>query len=166
MKRLAIILALSAIGCGDDSPTAPSQQVPSLVGGWVGTFSVSVAFPQTGEKGSNTCIETWVISGQAAGAFSGTYQTSGGTTTTCAQAGAVTGSVSAAGTITNLQHSASVGGGLPPGMTCTRLSGSEVLSGVLSGAALTAQGTDRLRCTGFGLTLDADRGMTIAMNRR
>lgn len=172
---LLLAALVTAVACGDDtprSPTGPStsqQQGPNLVAGWSGTLTVAgvLLIPgQTAQRATNICNQSWVITSQSGGRFSGTWQSSGGTIASCAQAGTLTGTVSASGQISDLQFGASVGTAPPSGFTCTRVSGSEVFAGIASNASITAQAADRLRCSGAGGTADLERTMDLSMTRR
>ena len=170
---------LFAVGCSGgggsapaSTPTAPTviaPSFPSMTGGWSGTRSLTLT-----ERGglqhrdSNLCTETWIIGSQTEGRFSGTFQTSGGTTTVCSHAGPVSGDVSTTGTISNVVFTDPP----PAGLTvCTRTGGSATFGGVVTNAAaLTVEGTDLQRCTvtagAIVVTREWDRTTTVAMNKR
>ena len=194
---LAIFVCLS-FGCsgGGSSPTAPTTltttsttvstpvptptaRFPSMAGGWSGTLNVSVVVRGTGQRASNICTETWIVTAQTDGRFSGTFQSSGGTTASCSDSGSFTGDVSATGTLSRLTPSGTSSSGAT---TCTRIGGDGNFTGVVSGAlALTAERRDAQRCTttftrppGVSptvpiqapITVEADRTLTLTMQKR
>jgi hypothetical protein len=139
------------------------MQFPNMIGGWGGTFTIGIVQVGTNVRTSNVCDETWVITSQTGASFSGTFQLAGGTTSTCAQSGNVGGTVSASGAVSGLTHSVALG----VLSQCTRVSGDGVMTGVVSNAsALTAQCTDRLRCTVGSVTSDNDRTLSLSLNKR
>lgn len=164
-----VLLAVSSLACGGDagnpiSPTrASGPQYPSLIGGWSGIFTSSGVLIQTGQRATAVCNHTWVISSQNGGSFSGTFQSSGGS---CAQGGALSGSVSTAGSVSGLSFSVTVGQIELSGFSCTRTGGAEVFAGVVSGGSMTLQASEQIRCVGNGIAGDIQRSMTLAMNRR
>ena len=174
------LLALGAAACGHDSPTAasrsarapsapvpapapvpvPAPQAPNLVGGWVGTYTIATVNRGTGLRSSNTCNESWIVTIQTGGQFSGTFQLSAGTTITCAQSGTLFGTVSTTGALSRLIHSVTLGS-----LPCPRILGDGTMSGIASSTGVTAQATDRVRCTDI-LTYETDRTLTITLNKR
>lgn len=167
---LALALALS--GCSD-SPTSPSptpQPAPppapvflNMVAGWSGRATLAAVIRQTNERGTNVCDQSWVVTSQTGGTFTGTFQSSGGTLVACAQAGTFTGVITTSGTLQSLDFDVALGAA----SGCTRISGSATLTGVVSATgALTAQGADALRCTVNGVALEADRTISLEMAKR
>jgi hypothetical protein len=164
------LFASMANACGGDSPAtpvpnpapvpAPAPQAPSLVGGWAGVFTAVTVERQSGRRTSNTCNESWIVTTQTGGRFSGTFQLSGGTAITCAQSGTFFGSVSTNGALSGLTHSVMLGS-----LPCSRISGDGTLNGFASSITVTAQATDVVRCTNV-FTYEADRTLTLAMNKR
>jgi hypothetical protein len=189
MGRIAFLLGLSLSslalpacgGGGLPNPAAPTTNptpspapavapaavaFPNMVGGWSGTWSVSSAVRGSGLRSSNVCTQTWIISAQSAGSFTGTFQVTGGTT--CSSSGSVAGEVSTSGAISLSTVDATPQSGAT---ICTRTAGTGIYTGVVSGgAAFTAQTSDILRCTttilGSSLTQDADRTLLLSMNKR
>ena len=166
---LGVSLFISA--CGGGSPTAPAAPppppppppapvYPNMIGAWFGQMAIVVSL--NGQNSSNVCTNQFTVTGQTAGDFSGTFQSSGGTTSPCGQAGTFTGNVSTTGQVTNYAHNVTVGA-LPP--TCQRLSGDGVFSGILSGGVLSLTTSDTLRCTSGSLTATATRNLTITAQK-
>jgi hypothetical protein len=133
---LAALIAGGSFACSGSSspvpaPTAPPsvQPVyPNMIGGWNGTLTINATI--VGVNASNACAESWIITGQSNGDFSGTFQLTGGTTTPCAQSGSVSGTVTTSGTV-SAGHSVTIGISL----NCVRISGDGVYSGVVSGTS-------------------------------
>lgn len=160
--RVASALGVAALmsACGSSStPSGPTPVAaapapptyPSLIGGWDGTVTFNASTAST----AATCRITWVITSQNLGNFLGTFQTSPGTGA-CNQSGTVEGVVTPTGAITDIVHGAVIN---PNGCTRTRR---EAMVGVLSGAALTAQTSEQLVCSGVALT----RSYSIAITKR
>ena len=174
----ALSLSVLIVACSGRSavvtPTAPTPVVtpaafPAMTGGWSGTRSITlVERGGFNRRDSNTCTETWILTTQTDGRFSGTFQIAGGTTTTCSQSGTVTGEVSTSGTLSALVFTDPP----PTGLTvCRRTGGSAEFSGVVANAAaVTAQRVDVQSCTVTAGTLvvtaDWDRTTALAMNKR
>jgi len=163
-RLLIASVCLGIVGCGGSSATAPSStpQITNMLGGWSGTLGIGVVQVNTGLRTSNTCNQTLIVSSQTGERFSGTFQLTGGTTSTCAQSGEVAGSVSATGAVSGLTFSVSLGNI----SQCTRVSGDSALSGVVNSSSLTAQSTERIRCVVGGLTTDNDRTLSLLLNKR
>ena len=125
---------------------------PNMLGAWFGTLTITI--PGI----SNVCNMSWIANGQTGGQFSGTFQTSGGTTTSCGQAGTFSANVSPANSVSNLSFGISVGAA----SNCTRLAGDGMFNGALSGATLTAQTADTVQCG----TLAANRSLTVVMTKQ
>src|SRR3990167_7548035 len=111
MMRLVTIVVICglAVGCGGSTPTSPTAtaatapQFPSMTGGWSGTRSMTlIERGGLNRRDSNLCTETWIVTAQTDGRFSGTFQASGGTSTPCSQSGTLGGEVSTAGGVSNL----------------------------------------------------------------
>lgn len=131
-----------------------------MIGDWRGTLTVEqVVTPGSGGSTVSVCTETWAVTTQTEGRFSGTFQADG----VCAQSGSVSGTVSMSGEISGLTFSVFVGS---PGetSTCRRVSGDGVYTGVLTGATLTARTTERTVCAAMFLTFD--RSYTLSMSRQ
>lgn len=185
---LSAVLCLCLAGCGGSSssvspspsptpapapapqpaPTPAPPAFPSMTGGWGGTLAITSIIRSSGARSSNTCNQTWIVTTQTGGDFSGTYQLSGGTTSACSDAGTLSGSVATSGALSALRF---VGQPQTGATVCTRISGDGSYSGVVSGAAnLTAQSTDALRCTttlaGVSASSDADRTLALAVTKR
>ena len=168
------LLGLVASACGDESPTAASQAVPApsapapvpaphapdLVGEWAGTYTIATVDRGTGLRSSNTCHESWMVTMQTRGQFWGTFRLSAGTTITCAQSGTFSGTVSTTGALSALTHSVPLAS-----LPCARISGDGTMNGTASSTAVTAQATDRVRCTNI-LTYETDRSLSLVMNKR
>jgi hypothetical protein len=163
MKKAIIVtvIALMTAACsgGDDSPTAPTPQYPSMIGGWGGTFTVNATLGTL--SGSNTCTQSWTITDQTGGQFSGTWQLSGGTTVSCGQSGVVNGTITSSGSFADLTFGVQVGAVTG----CTRTS-SAPYSGVVTGNSLSVQSSEQLTCTGSGGTFSGSRSLVTALTRR
>jgi hypothetical protein len=140
----------------------PALIFPTMTGGWSGTSSAAwTTFLPNGNAGPGgvTCSHTWLIASQSGGSFSGTWQQSG---TGCADAGTMSGMVSASGTVAFTFQST-----MPSAIVCTRTSGDGVYNGVVSaGGALTAQRSESIHCTFFQEIFDRNVSTTFSMNRR
>lgn len=160
-----VCLCLLAAACGS-SPTQPSPptqppappapQFPSMMGAWNGTTTI-VAVVGT-VSGSNVCTQSWLITSQTQGSFSGSFQLSGGTTVACASAGTVSGTIATNGAISGLTFSAQIS---PPNPGCTKTSGDTVFSGLLTNATLTATASDAFLCNGIA----ASRNLTLSIQK-
>lgn len=139
---------------GSNAINVSGRAHPALSGGWGGTGTFSAGGL------SNTCNETWIVSGQTGGLFTGTWQSSGGTLASCGQAGSLSGSVSAEGVIDNLTFGVSVGQ-IPAG--CSRVAGDGVFKGSMTSTTLTVQALDTIRCSGLP---DVQRSITLSMTRQ
>ena len=159
--RSIAALALSLLivpACGGSSPTsAPPPSTPSftsLMGNWSGSRLMVMT---TGAASiSNTCRETWSVTSQTQGEFSGTFQVSGGTTASCEGAGTVSGTISADNRISGLAFSVDIVSG-----GCTRSSGDGRYSGQFANGVITATTSDSVACSNF----TAARNLTITMSR-
>lgn len=168
------LLALMAAACGGHSPItasqsapapsapgpAPAPEAPNLVGGWVGTYTIATVDRGTGLRSSHACSQSWIVTIQTGGQFSGTFQRMAGTTITCAQPGTFFGTISTTGELSGLIHSVTLGS-----LPCSRILGDGTMSGIASSTAVTAQATDRVRCANI-FTYEIDRTLTLAMNKR
>lgn len=161
MKRLMLAVGIAATACGGGSPTSPTPRFPNMIGGWIGTSSVNGS--ALGISASNTCTESWTITSQTRGDFSGTFQTTGGTTAPCAQSGTINGSTTTNGTISGLNFSAQIN----PLQGCALVSRT-AYSGVVSSTSLSAQSTERLSCVVAGIPglVTVDRSFVIALTKR
>jgi hypothetical protein len=131
-----------------------------MLGDWRGTLTVEqVVTPGSAGRTVNVCNETWVITTQVEGRFSGTFQADG----VCAQSGSMFGTVSMSGEITGLTFSVFVGS---PGetSTCRRVSGDGVYTGVLNGTSLMAHTAERTVCAVALLTFD--RSYSLSMSKQ
>lgn len=165
MKRVLLALIIvTAAACGSSSPSSPSMPsapvptapvYPNLVAGWSGTATIGAV--GGGAAASNVCQTTWVITSQSAGSFSGSYQLSGGTTTTCGQSASVQGTVDTTGQISIAFTSNQ--SAVPAGCT---IAGGTAMTGVVTGNAMTLQQTVRLTCNGVAIEQTA----SIALSRR
>jgi hypothetical protein len=169
MNRLLLLFVcvfVAACGSGNNTtayvPTAPTPPpaptYPSMVGPWTGTTTITAAIVG-GLSGSNTCTETWLVDSQSGGSFSGTFQTSGGTTTSCAQAGTFSGTVSTSGSL-SVRFSST----LNPLTGCARTGGSDSFSGLLSGGTGTLQMSQTLHCTSPAVA-DVNVSYTISIHK-
>lgn len=176
MKGLAVlVIAVTVVACSGDSnapsaapsapppaqvlpPTAPA--FPAMTGGWAGTATFTLTNRATGRRDSNICMDTWIITAQTAGRFSGTFQSAGGTPQPCAASGTMAGDVSTTGAVSGLTFT-------PAASQCSRIAGDGMFSGVISNAnALTAQATDAIRCVGQSVTTESDRTIVLALTKR
>lgn len=123
---LLIFIAVAMASCGGGSsgptsptPAPPTSRYPMMIGDWRGTLAVEqVVTPGSGGSTVSVCNETWAITTQVEGRFSGAFQADG----VCAQSGTMFGTVSTSGEISGLTFSVFVGS---PGetSTCRRVSG-------------------------------------------
>lgn len=131
-----------------------------MIGDWRGTLAVEqVVTPGSGGSTVSVCNETWAITTQVEGRFSGAFQADG----VCAQSGTMFGTVSTSGEISGLTFSVFVGS---PGetSTCRRVSGDGVYTGTLRGTSLMAQTTERTMCATALLTFD--RSYSLSMSKQ
>lgn len=142
----------------------PAPVYPIMAGGWSGKLTLTVTVRQTGERATNVCDQSWVVSTQFTDTFTGTWQISGGTAGGCGQAGPLIGRVTTAGAVVGLDFSAILGAS----SGCTRSSGTGVFAGIVSNNAttVTAQSTDVVQCVVAGATLDGDRLLSLEMTKR
>lgn len=118
MRYGLVIVALLAVGCGKDSPVAPTPPQPAqIAGGWTGTISYTAAgspstqaivmdLTQAGATVNGTYVVGSLFGGTVTGAttatgFSGTFTFNGRTAsgTACTGTFAVSGPASAAATL-------------------------------------------------------------------
>jgi hypothetical protein len=164
MRRAILLVALAAMACGGHSPAAPSAPLPpsypDMVGGWAGT-SGETWTNNGGGSGGLTCNETWLITGQQGGAFSGTYQSTPNAGSACRDAGTIDGTVTPSNEIRIRPHSNTNSG-------CVLLTGSTEYHGFVSGSgAVTAQSDYSMRCPVPVVgQLDYRVTWTITVNRR
>ena len=134
---------------GTNTIKISAMALPSMNGAWSGTSVSSAALS------SGTCNMSWIVSGQTAAQFSGTWQTSG---SSCGQAGTFSGTVTIDNAVRGVSFSALVG------VTgCTRIAGDGLFNGVLSSAVATLQSADTIRCPGIS---DITRSMTVSMRKQ
>jgi hypothetical protein len=163
MKRL-LLLALLLTGCGG-SPSAPAPvptpiPYPNMVGGWAGSASDTWVGNET-VTGSRVCNETWLITSQTGGAFSGAYQSTPGSLPDCARSGNINGSVLVSGEM-EVRHS---GSGLSS--SCVLIGGGGPFTGVLSPAGnITAGVIHFQRCPFRGGTIDYRVTSGVTLSRR
>jgi hypothetical protein len=141
------------------SPTAPSpgSDGVNLLGSWAGTTTISAGL--AGLQATNVCVETWLITSQTDGNFSGMFQASGGITVDCAQTGAISGTYTANGSIAGVIHEVGANSG------CAKVS-STPYSGTVNATTLTATATERLTCGSGATTAVVNRTLVVSMNRR
>lgn len=153
---ITICSALLLAACSD-SPTQPAVVAtptpipyPQMIGGWGGTLSAS----WTGtSSGSYTCSYSMLVTGQSAGAYNGSYQSTRGTEDVCASSGTVSGVVTPSGEISLAMRSNATSG------TCSTQSASDFIGFVSSAGNITAQSFSRQQCGSqdyrvtWGLTL-------------
>ena len=169
--RLAVVVVIMtfvAVACGGGSSSAPTVapsplvsliQYPNLVGGWSGTMTIVAVV--NGLALSNTCTHSWNVSGESSGAFSGTWQLSGGTTVACASSGTLSGTVSTSGYVqvgfnTTLGNTAS----------CKEIGTPSPYTGTLAGRSLALQTSDTVQCTTNGVTVEGTRSLAIALTEQ
>lgn len=163
-RSAALSLFVAALGlvvgaCGSDSPAAPAGPTyPNIIGAWTGTATIAVVGVSVSGTVTNICSTTWIINQQTDANFSGTFQLSGGTVAACGQSGSFTGMITPTGSITVNWNSFTV----VSGSSCTYVSGSAVLVGVITGNSWTTQETIRESCPG----LVADQTVTLALSKR
>lgn len=180
MRYIPIVALVSLLaGCGKDSPTAPTptpqptpQPAPApppapvflnMVAGWSGRLTITAVIQQTGDRGSNICDQSWIVTAQDGGTFRGTFQSSGGTFVACAQSGGFTGTITTSSTLQSLGFDVAIGAAA----ACSRISGDGTMTGVVSSSGnLTAQSSDRIRCPVNGVNYDADRTLSLEMTKR
>jgi hypothetical protein len=169
VKRLLIlvilVIAVASIGCGGDSPTAPSVSYPSLVGGWIGTYTSNLNIPNVpGGTASGGCTLSWTVTSEGSGQFSGTWQLTGGfgAVTSCASSGALSGVISSSGSITSLSFATTIGAGLPAGCSQTSSTG---YTGIASSASVNASSSERYSCPTLGASL-VEVGRVISLMKR
>jgi hypothetical protein len=124
------------------------------MGNWAG--SRLVVMGSGAASLSNTCMETWSITAQTQGEFSGTFRLSGGTTAPCEGAGTVSGTISTDNRISGVAFSMDIVSG-----GCTRSSGDGRYSGQFATGAITATMNDSVACSNF----TAARTSTITLSR-
>ena len=156
--RLIGAFALSLLvvpACGGSTPTsAAPPSAPNLIGNWAG--SRLDVLTSGAASISNTCSETWSITSQTQGQFSGTFRVSGGTTAPCEGSGTLSGTISDDNRVSGLAFSVdTLGGG------CTRSSGDGRYSGQFVNGVMTATASDAVACSNF----TAVRNLTITMHR-
>lgn len=161
-----LLLALLMVGCGGSTPTAPPTPAPpvypNMVGGWAGTVA-NTWIAEGPITGSRTCSETWLITAQSGGAFSGAFQTTPGTAPECARSGSIEGNVSQDGTLSFRFGS---GSGIST-TECVRIAGPRDFQGLVSpNGAITAGSVIVLRCPFRGGQLDYQYTTGYTLNRR
>jgi hypothetical protein len=178
MRVLLLLLALITAACSGSAPTRPTPPpvqapppvaapvYPNMMGAWAGTLAVAVVQIGGPNRSSNICTDTWFVTAQTGDQFSGTYQSAGGTTVSCATSGTFSGSVSTSGTLTSLMATPLVGGNVG----CVRVNGDGIFAGFASASLITAQRADQLRCTSvtslFTSIVTMDRTLSLSLNKR
>ena len=124
MRRLVLLLVtLVATGCLEDHPAAPTQGYTSMMGEWVGEYSVSNSSDAPGA--GVICGFNWTVTSETDGQFFGTWQLK--TTRDerankrfdCALSGSLSGTITSGGSLT-VSFSPSVEEvGVPAGCTQT-----------------------------------------------
>ena len=161
IRGLVSCLALVALaGCGSDSPTAPTPTFINMVGGWAGTFTSNLNFPNVpGGNQSENCTVSWNITSQNGGQFSGTWQLTDGTIA-CASSGTLTGTIDTGGAITSFSAGTTVG---PLGVAgCTRTNASPWV-GRVSATSVNLSTTEQWSCAELGA---GAVGRDIALTKR
>jgi len=124
-----------------------------VVGAWSGTIT------SVGLGISLMCNGTWLVTSQAGGDFSGTFQIAGGNG--CSQAGTFAGSISSANGVTAFRAtSTSVGNGA----ICT--DSNVTTTGLLSGRTMTIQRSFTRSCTSPPPPTTFAESQTISMTRQ
>jgi hypothetical protein len=145
-----------------------------MVGYWSGTLTTEMVTLPSGQKLIDVCNETWRITIQTAAEFTGTFETSGGIITPCAESGIMKGSVSTEGIISGLTFSLIPRGqgltGAPGDViaprACAHVSGDGVYTGgLVDNRSLTAQAAERTVCVGVYGYLQFDRSFVLAMSK-
>lgn len=167
IRVLPLAFALALAACGGSSPAAPTPQppappppppaptYPTMIGVWSGTSTVAARAGTA--AGSNVCTTSWNITAQSGDTFTGTFQVAGGTTTSCADAGTITGIVSTSnGIAVSLSSSFVATSG------CTKTSGDTVYTGSVVGGAANLTASETFICTG---NVSAQRNIVIAVSR-
>jgi hypothetical protein len=183
--RFALLLALTtlAASCGGTSapsagpsavpsiiapplpPPAPvpapalQPQFPDVLGRWSGTTTIVVTVD--GQQQSSACTETWRITSQNAGAFSGTFQTSG-MAGDCERVGMVNVVMTPNGGVTELFHSAQIG----TDTRCTKTNATPYAGRISDdGLTFTAMATDSLLCGSGSAATNARRRIAVLMTK-
>ena len=160
---LGIFMAVAMTSCGGSqtspTPAPPTPRFPSTVGNWSGTLTIDQVETPGGSRLVTVCNETWAVTTQIEGQFTGTFQATGG----CAGSGSMKGTVSTSGEVTGLTFNPHVGS---PG-SCLLEFGDGIYAGVLNGGALTARTAERAVChppvTGL---ITFDRSFTLSMRKQ
>lgn len=126
---------------------------PSVLGAWSGTLS----FAAQGSSGS--CNQTWLITSQTGGTFSGTFQITGGTG--CSQAGTISGAITSTNAITSLGV---VSNTVSNGAVCT--DSNSVTTGLLSGRTMNVQKSFTRNCTSPPPAVTFAESQTISMTKQ
>jgi Abnormal spindle-like microcephaly-assoc'd, ASPM-SPD-2-Hydin len=134
---------------GSNAISTTASVFPNLNGSWIGRQTTALA------ESSSDCPISWVVAGQLASYFSGTWQTSG---ENCGQGGTLTGFVSVTNALSGL--SLVVTGSPSP---CLRVKGDGLFQGVLADATATVQESDTIRCPGVE---DISRSVTLSMSKQ
>jgi hypothetical protein len=131
---------------------------PSIVGNWSRTLTVENVVTPGGARHVNACNETWGVTTQIEGQFTGTFQRS------CGESGSMNGTVSMSGDVTGLTFNVMVGRFMTS--TCLRVLGDGVYTGLLNGASLMAQTAERTFCIAGGGGLQFDGSFSLSMSKQ
>lgn len=168
MRYALLLVVLALAGCGDDKPfvptippTPPPPTYPNMLGGWAGTQADTYVDNDGRNPGGRTCNESWLITSQQGGVFSGAFQRTAGSSDVCSRSGTVSGSVLVSGEIQFDHTGTGVSGG------CAYVAGNQPFSGVLSAAGNITAGTLLiLRCPRGNGTVDVRFTTSVSVSRR
>lgn len=132
-----------------------------MLGGWGGTTAATWVSTDATVTGSRTCNETWLITAQSDGSFSGAFQSTPGTSAVCAVSGDIRGTVGLNGSLTLGQ------GNTGTMSACTAIGLNPSAIGVLSAAGnITAGFIVMLRCPFGRGTIDYKYTSSFTLSRR
>lgn len=166
MKRVLVLALVALAGCGGPSaptvpPTPPPPTYPNMLGGWAGAQADTFVNIDGTQPGGRTCNESWLITSQTGGAFSGAFQRTAGNSDVCSRAGAINGTVTTTGAIDITHSGTGVAGG------CAWVAGNQFFSGVLSPAGNITAGTLLvIRCASGRGTVDVRYTTSVSLSRR
>jgi len=179
MRRAsAVLFALLASSCGStavDTPSGPSAPTapvrattpsfPDVVGMWAGTAEVTIVDRARGTSALYGCAESWNITSQDGGEFSGSWMSNGQSSSSdpyCTQSGTFTSAMTPDATLLHLRLTPSF-----DARACTRRSAEGNFTGIINTTAFLAQMTDQWTCTdSTGRPYDAHRTVALTLTRR
>ena len=132
---------------------------------WVGSAEITLVDRARGTSVLYGCAESWNITSQDGGEFSGSWMSNGQSSSSdpyCTQSGTFTSAMTSDATLRHLRVTPSL-----DVRGCTRTSGDGNFTGIINTTAFMAQMMDQWVCTdSIGRMYDADRTVALTLTKR